>query len=168
MSVLDILHFPDPRLRQQAEAVTCFDAALRTLVADLFETMYAADGVGLAATQVNRHLRVLVADCSGEHSAPLALINPRLVAHDGRERHEEGCLSIPGIREEVERAGRIVVEAQDPHGQALRLEADGLLAICIQHEMDHLRGKLFIDHLSTLKRGRIKKRLLGQREPATA
>jgi peptide deformylase len=139
--------------------VETFDRTLRILVADMFETMYASEGVGLAATQVNVALRVLVADCSEDRSGALALINPCILSTEGCERHEEGCLSVPGVREEVERAQCIRAEAQDENGQPFQFEAEGLLAVCLQHEIDHLNGKLFIDYLSSLKRNRIKKRL---------
>ena len=154
MSILTILEFPDPRLRNKAQPVAVFDTALQTLIDDMLETMYAAPGIGLAATQVNVHKQLLVLDISEEKTAPLVLINPRIVALEGSQTYQEGCLSVPGIYADVERADRISVEAVDRHGQSLKFDADGLLAVCIQHEMDHLEGVLFIDHLSRLKRDR--------------
>ena len=159
MSRLTILEYPDPRLRTQAQPVTTFDAALRQLAADMLETMYAAPGVGLAATQVNVHQRMLVADVSETHDQPQVLVNPEILSREGVAVREEGCLSVPGIFDEVERAARIRVRAQDVEGQSFELEADDLLAVCIQHEIDHLDGKLFVDYLSELKRQRIRKKL---------
>ena len=167
MSTLNILHFPDPRLRIKAKPVEIFDTALRTLIDDMLETMYAAPGVGLAATQVDVHKRLLLVDVSEDQDAPHALINPRIVTRDGVSVHDEGCLSFPGIYEEVERAGHITVAAQDGHGEPFTLEADGLLAVCIQHEIDHLDGKLFVDYISELKRGRIRKKMLKQQRQAS-
>jgi len=160
MAHLAILEYPDPRLRIRAEPVTEFDAALRRLVADMLETMYAAPGIGLAATQVDVHRRILVVDVSEERNAPLCLINPEILSAEGRVSYEEGCLSVPDVFETVDRAERITVKAQNEHGETIELEAEGLLAICIQHEMDHLEGKLFVDYLSTLKRDRLKKKAL--------
>ncbi len=160
MAQLPILEYPDPRLRIRAEQVTEFDAELAQLVADLFETMYEAPGIGLAATQVNVHRRVLVVDVSEERNEPICLINPEIVHADGKVSYEEGCLSVPDVFEAVERAERIKVRACDKRGETFELEAEGLLAICIQHEMDHLEGKLFVDYLSTLKRDRLKKKAL--------
>jgi len=175
MAQLPILEYPDPRLRIRAEPVTEFDPALRQLVADMLETMYTAPGIGLAATQVNVHRRILVADVSEEGNAPICLVNPEILSAEGRVTYEEGCLSVPEVFEAVERAERIRVRACNEHGQAIELEADGLLAICIQHEMDHLEGKLFVDYLSTLKRDRLKKKALkkakrgaGERDPEPA
>ena len=168
MSKLTILEFPDPRLRTKAQPVTVFDAALAQLVADMLETMYAAPGIGLAATQVNVHRQLLVLDVSEEKNAPLTLVNPRIVSSEGGQTYQEGCLSVPGIFADVDRADRIVVEAQDVAGQPLRVEADGLLAMCIQHEMDHLQGKLFVDYLSPLKRELVRKKLEKQRRAAAA
>jgi peptide deformylase len=159
MSKLTILEFPDPRLRTRAKPVTVFDAALQQLAADMLETMYAAPGVGLAATQVDVHQRLLVADVSEQHDQPLILVNPEVVAREGVGMREEGCLSVPGVFEEVERAARVRVQAVDVHGKPFVLDADGLLAVCIQHEIDHLEGKLFVDYLSELKRQRIRKKL---------
>ncbi len=159
MSLLNVLHFPDPRLRTRAEPVAEVDDDVRRLVDDMFETMYAAPGIGLAATQVNVHRRVIVIDVSEGKDRPLCLINPEITARAGVEEMEEGCLSVPGVYEKVSRADRIIVAALDRDGAPYSLEAEGLLAVCIQHEMDHLEGKLFIDYLSEMKRGRIRKRL---------
>lgn len=159
MALLPILHHPDPRLRIKAAPVEVFDAALKRLAEDMLETMYAAPGIGLAATQVNVHQRVLVADVSRDQDSPLCLVNPVLLDQDGVEEMEEGCLSVPGIYESVQRAERIRVRAQNVQGESFEFEADGLLAVCIQHEMDHLEGKLFVDYLSLLKRSRIKRKL---------
>jgi peptide deformylase len=159
MSTLAILEFPDPRLRTQAQPVTDFDPALKQLVADMLETMYAAPGVGLAATQVNVHRQVLVADMSEDGNQPLALVNPRLLEKSGEQVYQEGCLSFPGIYADVERALRVKVAAQDTDGKAIELDVEGPLAVCIQHEMDHLQGKLFVDYLSPLKRSLLLKRM---------
>ena len=159
MALLNILHFPDPRLRTVAEPVTAFDDSIRRLVDDMFETMYEAPGIGLAATQVNVHQRVVVIDVSEDKSEPRVYINPELLTLDGIETTEEGCLSVPGIFEKVERAEHITVRAMDQHGEVREEEADGLLAVCIQHEIDHLDGKVFVDHLSDIKRTRIRKKL---------
>jgi peptide deformylase len=152
MSVLTILEFPDPRLRTKAEPVTVFDNALKQFVDDMFETMYAANGVGLAATQVNVHKRVLVADMSDGRDQPLALINAEILEKDGSQVYQEGCLSFPGIFADVTRALKVKVRAQDVQGNTFELEVEGPLAVCIQHEMDHLAGKVFVDYLSPLKR----------------
>jgi len=159
MANLTILHFPDERLRTIAEPVEQVDDALRALIDDMFETMYAAPGIGLAATQVNVHKRLVVIDVSEEKNDPLVLINPEILAREGEEEMDEGCLSVPGIYETVQRADRIRVRALNREGEAFELESDGLLAVCIQHEIDHLNGKLFVDYLSTLKRQRIRKKL---------
>ncbi len=159
MAKLTILEFPDPRLRRKAVAVESVDEKIRTLIDDLLETMYDAPGIGLAATQVDVHQRVLVADLSEDKSAPLVLINPEILSRDGVEVTEEGCLSVPGVYEKVERAEHITVRALDRDGNSIEMEAHGLLAVCIQHECDHLDGKLFIDYLSELKRQRIRTRL---------
>lgn len=159
MALLDVLHFPDTRLRTKAATVSEVDDEIRAIVRDMFETMYAAPGIGLAATQVNIHQRIIVIDVSADHDEPLCLINPELLASDGEEEMEEGCLSVPGYYETVRRAERVKVRALDEQGQAFELEADGLLAVCIQHEMDHLDGKLFVDYLSPLKRTRIRSKL---------
>lgn len=162
MAILDILHYPDARLHTVAKPVAEVDARIRKLVANMAETMYAAPGIGLAATQVNAHERVIVIDISETHDALRVFINPELVAQSGRALGEEGCLSVPGVFDKVERAERITVRALDRDGKPFELEADGLLAVCIQHEMDHLMGKVFVDYLSGLKRNRIKARLLKQ------
>jgi peptide deformylase len=168
MAQLTILQFPDPRLRTVARPVTTVDDRIRTLIADLFETMYAAPGIGLAATQCDVHQRVIVLDVSDAGDQPLALINPEILSRDGIERMDEGCLSVPGVFEEVERADRIQVRALDRDGKPFELEAQGLLAVCIQHEIDHLDGKLFVDYLSDLKRTRIRSKLeKEQRRTAT-
>lgn len=159
MAKLDILHYPDPRLRTQAKAVENVDDELKTLVNDMFETMYAAPGIGLAATQVNVHKQIIVIDISEEKDQPLCLINPMILKADGQEEYEEGCLSVPGVYETVQRAESIEIRALNKDGEAFEMQANGLLAICIQHEMDHLQGKLFVDYLSRLKQGRIKKKL---------
>jgi len=159
MALRTILEFPDPRLRTRAKPVTAFDAALGTLIDDLFETMYAAPGIGLAATQVDVHQRVLVIDTSGDRSGQLALVNPEILAREGEESTEEGCLSVPGIFDEVKRAAKIRLRAQDRTGAVFERDYDDILAVCIQHEMDHLEGKLFVDYLSDLKRERIRKKL---------
>ncbi|MET0497315.1 MAG: peptide deformylase [Steroidobacteraceae bacterium] len=163
MARLPILEFPDPRLRTRAARVTVVDDELRRLIDDMFETMYAAPGIGLAATQVNVHKRVIVIDISQDHDAPLALINPEIISRDGVEESEEGCLSVPGIYDNVTRAQKIRVRTLDRKGKQIELDADGLLAVCIQHEMDHLEGKLFVDYLSELKRTRIRKKLEKER-----
>jgi peptide deformylase len=168
MSILNIIEFPDPRLRTKAEPVRVFDAELKQFVADLFETMYDANGVGLAATQVNVHKRVLVADMSEERNEPLALINPEILEKDGSQVYQEGCLSFPGIYADVTRALRVKVRAHDTEGQTFELEVEGPLAVCIQHEMDHLAGKVFVDYLSPLKRSILLKRLEKQRKQASS
>lgn len=159
MAILHILHFPDPRLRTRAAPVTQVDATIRRLVDDMFDTMYDAPGIGLAATQVNVHQRVIVIDVSEEKNEPRVFINPEIISRDGVEQMDEGCLSVPGVYETVERAEKVKVRALNRDGQPFELEADGLLAVCIQHEMDHLEGKLFVDYLSSLKRERIRKKL---------
>lgn len=173
MAKLEILHFPDSRLRTRAQPVETVDAEVRRLVDDMFETMYAAPGIGLAATQVNVHRRVLVVDVSEEKNQPLTFINPEILDRQGTEEMEEGCLSVPGFYEKVRRAERIRVRALDRDGKAFELETDGLLAVCIQHEIDHLDGKLFVDYVSSLKRQRIRKKLgkaqrHGDTQPAAA
>jgi len=160
MAKLTILEFPDPRLRTMAVAVDCVDDELRSLIDDMFETMYAAPGIGLAATQVDVHRRLLVTDVSADKSQPYVLINPEIIEKDGVTVTEEGCLSVPGYYEEVERAEHIRVRYLDRDGNAVESEAEGLLAVCIQHEMDHLDGKLFVDYLSEAKRMRIRKKLV--------
>jgi len=159
MAKLRILEFPDPRLRKKAQQVENVDDALRQLIDDMFETMYDAPGIGLAATQVDVHRRLLVADVSSDKQEPWVLINPVILEQDGVEVSEEGCLSVPGYYEEVERAEHIRVRYLDRDGVEVDGEFDGLLAVCVQHEMDHLEGKLFVDYLSEAKRQRIRKRL---------
>ena len=160
MALLPILEFPDTRLRTIAKPVTVFDDALAQLAKDMLETMYAAPGIGLAASQVNQHIRLLVLDLSDDQSAPQIFINPQIEKiTDDTKTYDEGCLSVPGFYETVERIDRIRVTAQDIHGQAFTLDADGLLSVCIQHEIDHLDGKLFVDYISALKRNRIKTKL---------
>jgi peptide deformylase len=164
MAKLNILEFPDPRLRTVAKPVAVVDDAVRRLIDDMLETMYEAPGVGLAATQVNVHQRVLVVDVTGEKAQPLAFVNPEILEREGAVEAEEGCLSVPGIFDTLtNRSSRIVVRALDRDGKRFEMEADGLLAICIQHEMDHLEGKLFVDYLSELKRTRIRKKLEKER-----
>ncbi len=164
MAIREILHYPDERLRTRAAPVERVDDGIRTLAADMLETMYAAPGIGLAATQIDVHLRVIVIDVSEDRSAPLVLINPEIVRAEGRQVQDEGCLSVPGIYEPVERAARITVRTLDLEGKPREIEAEGLLAVCIQHEMDHLEGKLFVDYLSQLKRQRIRKKLRKQQK----
>jgi peptide deformylase len=159
MTKLTILEFPDPRLRKKAAPVDVVDDALRTLIDNMFETMYAAPGIGLAATQVDVHKRLLVVDVSSDKSEPHALVNPVLLEKDGVAVTEEGCLSVPGYYEQVERAEHVRVAFVNRDGDDVEMEAEGLLAVCIQHEMDHLEGKLFVDYLSEAKRSRIRKRL---------
>jgi peptide deformylase len=170
MAKLTILEFPDPRLRTRAVPVAVVDDGIRQLIGDMLETMYAAPGVGLAATQVDVHKRVLVVDVSKDQNRPLAFVNPEIIEREGSTEAEEGCLSVPGIFDTLTtRSERIVVRALDAQGQPFEIEADGLLAICIQHEMDHLEGKLFVDYLSDLKRTRIRKKLeKDRRERATS
>jgi len=159
MAILKILEFPDPRLRKKALPVAAVDDVLRQLIDDMFETMYGAPGIGLAATQVDVHRRLLVADVSTEKDDPHVLINPEIVAKDGLEVSEEGCLSVPGYYEEVERAEHVRVKYLDRSGEAQEEDFEGLLAVCVQHEIDHLDGRLFVDYLSEAKRQRIRKRL---------
>ena len=163
MALLEILHFPDPRLRIQAKPVKQVDNNIRKIVNDMFETMYEAPGIGLAATQVNIHQQIIVIDLSAEKDQPLCFINPQLLSSEGVTCTEEGCLSVPGIFESVERADRITVQALNPQGELFNLTTEGLLSVCIQHEMDHLQGKLFVDYLSLIKRERIRKKLLKQK-----
>jgi peptide deformylase len=164
VSTLTILEFPDPRLRTVAAPVTSFDAELKQFVADMYETMYAANGVGLAATQVNVHKRVLVADMSEGGDHPMVLINAEILEKDGQQVYQEGCLSFPGIYADVTRALKVKVKANDVDGNEIIVEAEGPLAVCIQHEMDHLAGKVFVDYLSPLKRTMLLKRMEKQRK----
>ena len=166
MSALDILMYPDTLLRTVATPVVTVDGRIAQLVDDMLQTMYEAPGIGLAATQVNVHERVVVIDVSEQGDSPLTLINPELVESAGAGEHQEGCLSIPGVYETVKRPAEVLVTALSRDGNPFELEADGLLAVCIQHEIDHLNGKLFVDYLSVLKRNRIRKKILKQaRDP---
>lgn len=166
MSILTILEFPDDRLRKIAAPVKTVDANIRRLVDDMLETMYHDNGVGLAATQVNVHLRVIVIDVSENKDQPMCLINPEIIERNGEKENEEGCLSVPGFFEKVKRIERIKVKAMNREGQWYEFEAENLLAVCVQHEMDHLEGKLFVDYISSLKRERIKKKLEKQHKAA--
>jgi len=168
MALLPILCFPDPRLHTVAKPVAAVDARIRQLCSDMLQTMYEASGIGLAATQVNVHERLIVIDLSQEHDQPMVLINPELVwTSEGKHLNEEGCLSVPGIYDGVERFDAVHVRALDAQGNSRVIEAEGLLAVCIQHEMDHLLGKVFVEYLSPLKRNRIKTKMLkAQREDA--
>jgi peptide deformylase len=168
MAILKVLEFPDPKLRTKAAAVDQVDDALRELIDDMFETMYAAPGIGLAATQVDVHRRLLVADVSGERNEPHVLINPEIIERDGQVITEEGCLSVPGFYAEVERAQRIRVRYLGRDGLSRESDMEELLAVCVQHEMDHLDGKLFVDYLSEAKRQRIRRRLMKDRRLQTA
>ena len=162
MALLHILHYPDPRLHKVAAPVARVDDKIRKLIKDMAQTMYAAPGIGLAATQVNVHKRVIVIDVSDVPDQLLVFVNPEIVLREGIQYRDEGCLSVPGIYEPVERAQRISVKADDVHGKLFTLNAEDLLAVCIQHEMDHLEGKVFLDHLSSLKRTRIRSKILKQ------
>ncbi len=168
MALRTILEFPDPRLRIRAQPVTQFDATLGTLIADMLETMYAAPGIGLAATQVDVHQRLIVIDVSDERNQPLVLINPEILTREGEASTEEGCLSVPGIFDEVKRAAKIRLRWQDAGGVVSEQDYEDILAVCIQHEMDHLQGKLFVDYLSDLKRERIRKKLDKERKERAA
>ncbi|HEX5755864.1 MAG TPA: peptide deformylase [Arenimonas sp.] len=168
MAKLTILEFPDPRLRTVAKPVEQVDDTLRQLIDDMFETMYAAPGIGLAATQVDVHQRLLVLDVSEDRSRPLVFINPEIIEQAGSQTCQEGCLSVPGIYADVKRAERVRVRALDRDGSSFEIEADGLLAVCIQHELDHLAGKVFVDYLSPLKREMVRKKLAKQRRDAAA
>ncbi|PTQ88908.1 peptide deformylase [Agitococcus lubricus] len=160
MAKLPILHFPDPRLRTKAKPVSVVDDNIRQLANDMLETMYDAPGIGLAASQVNHHIRLVVIDISEDKSQPLIFINPEITPlTDEKAPYEEGCLSVPSVYDTIDRPKRILVKALDVNGQPFQLEADGLLAVCLQHELDHLEGKLFVDYLSPLKRQRIKTKL---------
>jgi peptide deformylase len=168
MSRLTILEYPDPRLRTRARPVERFDEALGRLIDDMFETMYAAPGIGLAATQVDFHRRLIVMDVSEDRTEPLVFINPEILERDGAVKTEEGCLSVPNIFDDVERASRIRIRAQDRTGAVFERECDGVLSVCLQHEMDHLEGKLFVDYLSDMKRDRIRKKLDKERKERSA
>lgn len=169
MALLTILKYPDPRLRKIAKPVVKVDDALRNLISDMFETMYEANGIGLAATQVNVHKQVIVMDLSEERDAPRVFINPSIeVIGNATKPYDEGCLSVPGFNEEVDRPAEVKLTAMDEEGKPFEEICDELLAVCIQHEMDHLNGKLFVDYLSRLKRDRIRKKLLkAQKEAAS-
>lgn len=160
MTKLAILNYPDPRLHKVAKPVQEVNADIRRLVEDMAETMYAAPGIGLAATQVDRHVQLIVIDVTKEQNNLQVFINPKIIAKSGTKEYEEGCLSVPGIYDEVTRAEKVTVEALDANGKTFTLEAEGLLAVCIQHEMDHLLGKVFVEYLSPLKRTRIKTKML--------
>ena len=169
MAIRTILRYPDPRLHTVARPVQAVDARIRQLVDDMFETMYEANGIGLAATQIDVHERLIVIDVTQDRSGPLVLINPEIVeASTERVRGDEGCLSVPGIYDGVERAASVRVRALDAQGQLQTLDADGMLAVCIQHEMDHLLGKVFVEYLSPLKRNRIRAKLLKQQRELRA
>lgn len=160
MSILEVLEFPDKRLRQHAKVVSVFDASITTLLADMLETMYQFKGVGLAAVQVNIAKQLVVIDVSEDKNEPLLLVNPRVISEEGNSEYEEGCLSVPGFYANVSRPASITCDYQDHSGKHLQIQADGLLAVCIQHEIDHLHGKLFVDYLSPLKRQRIKDKMI--------
>jgi peptide deformylase len=169
MALLNILHFPDPRLHKVAKPVQAVDERIRKLVRDMAQTMYDAPGIGLAATQVDVHERVIVMDLSDEQNNLLVLINPEIVwTSQESQSYEEGCLSVPGVYDEVKRAAEIRVKALDQNGQPLEIEADGLLAVCIQHEIDHLNGKVFVERLSSLKQSRIRTKIQKQRREQLA
>ena len=160
MAILSILNYPDARLHTVAKPVKEVNGAMRRLIADMSDTMYAAPGIGLAATQVNEHIQLIVIDISREHNNLQVFINPIIIKKSGSQDYEEGCLSVPGVYESVTRAEKITVEALDKEGKKFALEADGLLSVCIQHEMDHLLGKVFVEYLSPLKRNRIKTKMV--------
>ncbi len=162
MALLDILEFPDPRLRTKASSIENVDGKIAKMADDMLETMYQAPGIGLAATQVNFHKRLLVVDVTEDNSSPLILINPKIIASEGEIETNEGCLSVPGFYEPVTRFQAITVEAVSREGDVFSLDAEDLLAVCIQHEMDHLEGKIFVDYLSSTKRQMIRKKLLKQ------
>ena len=168
MALLPILEFPDPRLRTRAAPVEVFDPELERLVADMLETMYAAPGVGLAATQINVHRQIIVMDTSAEKNEPHIYINAQILEQDGEELGEEGCLSVPDTFEQIRRAGRVRARAQDVRGDSFERELTGLAAVCLQHELDHLAGKLFVDYLSNLKRERIRRKLEKERRDRAA
>lgn len=168
MAKLTILEFPDPRLRTVAKPVAQVDDVIRRLIDDMFETMYEAPGIGLAATQADVHLRLLVLDVSEDKSRPMVFINPEVLESEGSQVYQEGCLSVPGIYADVKRAERVRVRALDRDGKPFEVDAEGLLAVCIQHEMDHLAGKVFVDYLSPLKRELVRKKLAKQHRDAVA
>ena len=160
MALLNILNYPDQRLHTVAKPIKEVNEKIRQLIDDMADTMYDAPGIGLAATQVNQHIQLIVIDTSKEQNQLQVFINPKIVAKSGAQDYEEGCLSVPGVYENVTRAERVTVEARDKHGKNFKLEAEGLLSVCIQHEMDHLLGKVFVDYLSPLKRNRIKNKMV--------
>lgn len=160
MAILDILVYPDPRLRKVAEPVVAVDDEIRELVKNMTETMYDASGIGLAATQVDVHIQVIVMDISESRDQPMVLINPKILKRDGEQEYDEGCLSVPEYYAPVKRAETITISALDAEGEIFELEADGLLAVCIQHEMDHLQGRVFVDYLSRLKQDRVRKKIV--------
>lgn len=164
MALLEILEFPDPRLRTVAKPIAQVDDGIRKLVDDMLETMYDAPGIGLAATQINVHKRLVVIDVSEEKDQPMVLINPEFDVIDGEQDYDEGCLSVPGYYEKVTRAEKILLKALDRNGEPYEMECDGLLSVCIQHEIDHLDGKLFVDHISKLKRERIRTKLVREQK----
>ena len=164
MAILDILEFPDPRLRTKAKPVTKVDDKIRKLTDDMLETMYEAPGIGLAATQVNVHQRIVVIDVSEEKNEPLVLINPEYDVLEGEQEFDEGCLSVPGYYETVTRAEKIRLKALNREGEPYEMVCEGLLSVCVQHELDHLDGKLFVDHISKLKRERIRKKLVKEQK----
>ncbi len=166
MAILNILHFPDERLRTKAKPVAEVTNKHRTLISDMLETMYDAPGIGLAATQVNVHERILVIDISDEKDQPIVLINPEILEKEGDQEFDEGCLSVPGIYETLHRAEKVRVKAVNDKGENFEMRAEGLLAVCIQHEIDHLEGKLFVDYLSQMKKQRIRKKLEKQQKNA--
>src|SRR5512146_1014590 len=168
MAIRTILEFPDPRLRTRAQPVTQFDAQLHRVIDDMLETMYAAPGIGLAATQVDVHQRLIVIDVSAEHSDPLILVNPEILSREGEIATEEGCLSVPGYFDEVKRASKIRLRAQDRDGNVFERDCEDILAVCVQHEMDHIDGRLFVDYLSSLKRERVRKKLDKERKERAA
>ena len=159
MAILTILNYPDARLHTVAKPVTAVNDDIRKLISDMAETMYAAPGIGLAATQINWHIQLIIVDTSQEQNNLLVFINPKIVAKNGEQNYEEGCLSVPGVYETVTRADKITVEALDMNGKKFKLNAEGLLSVCVQHEMDHLLGKVFVEYLSPLKRNRIKSKM---------
>jgi peptide deformylase len=168
MAIRTILEFPDPRLRTRAQPVTRFDADLHRTIDDMLETMYAAPGIGLAATQVDVHQRLIVIDLSADRNDPLILINPEILVREGEVATEEGCLSVPGYYDEVKRAAKIRVRAHDRDGNVFERDCEEMLAVCVQHEMDHIEGKLFVDYLSSLKRERVRKKLEKERKERAA
>ena len=168
MAIRTILEFPDPRLRTRAQPVTRFDADLHRTIDDMLETMYAAPGIGLAATQVDVHRRLIVIDLSADRNDPLVLINPEILVREGETATEEGCLSVPGYFDEVKRAAKVRVRARDRDGNAFERDCEDILAVCVQHEMDHIDGRLFVDYLSSLKRERVRKKLEKERRERAA